>query len=681
MKKDMKSIIKYIFIAAVIVGICLLPAFYAWINIYANKDPYSNTGSIPVAISSYDKGTNLNGKRINSSLEVMNSLKDNKSLDFKIINSPDTAREGVESGKYYAAIIFEKDFTENMYNIDKSFNKDNFSITYYSNTKKNSVASKITDTAAENVLESINNKYIETVFSTFFNNAKDLNSNFKDKSAVNTAVRELTKLRNDLNGYDKTVKLFLNNSASLENSISSTKKSFNRDRKNSQKDINNAISDISDARDAIKNISKNIDNSLNSLKNDINSLDKSINELKGTSDENNKQKILDDINKKSDNIIVILEKLLNIVPSDSNSNIAKTLRDNLSLMIKTIKDIKKSGNDINILLKDIEVLKQLNNNSLSPNFKALMTEFDNTLELTKPIIKSGKVMIDDIDPVLDSSLKATTSVDSSMIRLEKILSSSVERLDEVLNKVKNAKTDEKAKILIDFLDGDPDSYSKFFASLVNVKTKKIYEADSYGVAMTPFYSVLAIWVGGVILVSVLSLDSDKKKYKNKSEGYIFFRKFVPFFILGQVQALIIVLGDIILIGITPVHPLLIFISVAFTSLVFMMFIYSLAISFGDIGKGIVVVIMVLQIAGSSGSFPIEILPDIFNKIYKFFPFPYAINAMREALCGIYKYDFVIYLLQLSVFFIIGIIIGLVIRRPFANINNFVTKKLEETGVL
>ena len=91
--------------------------------------------------------------------------------------------------------------------------------------------------------------------------------------------------------------------------------------------------------------------------------------------------------------------------------------------------------------------------------------------------------------------------------------------------------------------------------------------------------------------------------------------------------------------------------------------------------------MVLQISGSSGSFPIEILPQIYDQIYTFFPFPYAINAMREALCGIYKYDFIIYIAQLSVFFIAGIIIGLVIRRPFTNINNFVTEKLEETEVL
>ena len=91
--------------------------------------------------------------------------------------------------------------------------------------------------------------------------------------------------------------------------------------------------------------------------------------------------------------------------------------------------------------------------------------------------------------------------------------------------------------------------------------------------------------------------------------------------------------------------------------------------------------MVLQIAGSSGSYPIEILPDIFGKIYKFFPFPYAINAMREGLCGVYGNDFIIYLAELLVFGVLALVIGLMIRQPFVGVNRYVTEKLEETEVL
>ena len=679
MKRDKNTIVKHIFMIIVIIGICLLPAFYAWINIYANKDPYSNTGNIKVAVSSRDKGIDIDGKHVNSALEVMNTLEDDKSLDYKIVKNPSDTKKGVESGKYYAAIIFEDNFTNNMHNLDSSLDKNSASVTYYKNNKKNSVAPKITDTAASNVLSSINNKYIETLFKDFFKDTKDLTNEFKGKSAVDSAVKELTRLRNDLEGYDKTVKLFLDSNSSLGSSIYNTKSSFNTNIKNSKNNINNVEKDIESARESIKSISKNIDNSINSLQKDINGLDSSINKLSSAGAD--KEQIQKDINKRADSILIGLENLLSLIPENNSSRVAKNLRDTLNRMIKTVKDIKNIKDDIGVLLTNVKTLRQLNTSVLDPNFKALMSEFDNALELAKPIIASGNSMISDIDPVLDASLKATSGVSSSMVRLDKILSSSVKRIDEVLDKVKKVDSEDKAKILIDFLNGDPNSYSKFFSSLVDVKTEKLYKADSYGMAMTPFYSVLAIWVGGVMLVSVLSLGSKKKKYKNKSEGYIFFRKFIPFFALSQIQAAIIILGDILLIGISPVHPVLMFISAAVTSLVFMMFIYSLAISFGDIGKGIVVVIMVLQIAGSSGSFPIEILPEIFSEIYKFFPFPYAINAMREALSGIYRYDFIIYLGQLLVFFIVGIIIGLVIRRPFTNINNFITKKLEETEVL
>jgi putative membrane protein len=120
---------------------------------------------------------------------------------------------------------------------------------------------------------------------------------------------------------------------------------------------------------------------------------------------------------------------------------------------------------------------------------------------------------------------------------------------------------------------------------------------------------------------------------------------------------------------------------AATSFAFVMLIYALTLSFGDIGKAVVVIIMVLQIAGSSGSFPIEILPEIFGKIYRFFPFPYAINAMREAMFGTYGNHYLIYLAELSVFLVVGILIGLLVRRPFIGVNRFVTEKLEETEVL
>ena len=118
-----------------------------------------------------------------------------------------------------------------------------------------------------------------------------------------------------------------------------------------------------------------------------------------------------------------------------------------------------------------------------------------------------------------------------------------------------------------------------------------------------------------------------------------------------------------------------------TSLVFNLLIYSLTVTFGDIGKAMGVVVMIVQIAGSSGSYPIEILPEIFSKIYTFFPFPYAINAMRETLCGLYRYDYLRYLGELSLFGVLGVLIGLRLRSHFKGVNAFIEEEMEETGVL
>ena len=141
------------------------------------------------------------------------------------------------------------------------------------------------------------------------------------------------------------------------------------------------------------------------------------------------------------------------------------------------------------------------------------------------------------------------------------------------------------------------------------------------------------------------------------------------------------LGNIFLLHCEPVHPWFMWLSAAITSMVFVILIYTLTLVFGDIGRAAVIVIMMLQIAGSSGTFPIEILPDIFDKIYRFFPFPYAINAMRETICGLYGADFVIYLAQLMVFFLCAVAIGVFVRKPFIGVKAFVSEKMKETEVM
>ena len=212
-------------------------------------------------------------------------------------------------------------------------------------------------------------------------------------------------------------------------------------------------------------------------------------------------------------------------------------------------------------------------------------------------------------------------------------------------------------------------------------TEKVYSIDNYGSAVTPFYTVLAIWVGVIILAAIVRVKPTASKYPDAKPYELFFGRYATYFVLGQIQTLITVLGDLYILKVQCEHPLLFWLVSAFTSLVFTIFIYSLAVSFGDVGKAAVVVIVVLQIAGSSGTYPIELLPEFFQRVYIFFPFPYAINAMRECISGIYEYDLLIYILKLSIFIIVGLVIGLWIRKPFEELNHYMEERMEDTEMM
>lgn len=627
-RDDIKSLSRRFFASAVIVAISVLPALYAWVNIYANGDPYANTGEIKVALASYDPGIDLeDGSHVNKAEEVLEEMKTSDKIGWQFPGSPTDAINGVRSGEYYAAIIFEDNFTYNMYNFEQALTDDKASLIYYENQKANAIAPKITETAANTLQETIKTKYLETVFGYVFDRTGDIADELSDGDAADDVITQLENLRDTLRSYDSSISSFTSESKSLRSGIADTKKGLNTTRAKARKSAAKAQKDLSNAKASLK------------------SLKKAIKERKEAIEESKKE----------------LEKLKSGQSGDQQSG---RTSDQQEIQVED-------------LIADLDSEMAYNIKSLETMVKAL----DVALGDLGPLSVSISAMLDNVDPVLDNADTTVGALDDSLIQMQKVFRSTADDIDKLIDKVKSASEEEKIEMLARLLGGDPDEYAKFFSSLVDVEVEEVYSVASYGAAMAPFYSVLAIWVGGVIMVAILKTHIDRKKYPGVTETQAFFGRFILFFIIGQIQAAVTIAGDIFLLGCDPVHPWLMWLTGAVTSLVFTLLIYALTLSFGDIGKAIVVVLMVVQIAGSSGSYPIEILPPIFDNVYRFFPFPYAINAMREALCGLYGMDIYRYLAELAVFAVIGLAIGLLVRRPFIGINRFVSEKLEETELL
>lgn len=682
-RSDIGSLSRRFFALAIIVAISVLPALYAWVNIYANGNPYANTGSIEIAVASRDPGLDLNdGTHINMADEVCEDLKTNDKIGWRFPDTADEAVAGVKSGRYYAAVIFEDNFTYNMYHFEQALLDEKAPLTYYENQKRNAIAPKITETAAANVQKSIKTKYLETVFGFIFDETNDVADKLAEDDTAENVIARLKDLRDTLRSYDASISSFTAKSGQIHSGIKNAEGKLKDAADTTDKSASAASADLTKAKQTLEVLKKILENREARIEKERAELEKITKQLHVDGiTEAEREALIKQATERANILKADLEGLLAMFPESKGSAAVSAIRAVLQAMISDIDTLNNAYSDPTAVPTIMEELKKLSQKQLSDSVASLISTLDRTISVMEPLMQSMSSMLNGVSPVLDSADVTVSELEASLLQMQKVFRASADKINGIIDKVEAVDAEDRLAVLIDLLGGDPGAYAEFFSSLVDVDVEEVYSVASYGAAMAPFYSVLAIWVGGVILVSILKTHIDRKKFPEATEAQAFFGRFLLFFLVGQMQAAVIVAGDIFLLNCQPVHPWLMWISAAVTSFVFELLIYALTISFGDIGKAIVVVIMVLQIAGSSGSYPIEILPPVFGKIYKFFPFPHAINAMREALCGTYRHDFVIYLAYLLIFAVVALAIGLLIRKPFLGMNNFVSEKIEETEVL
>ena len=219
--------------------------------------------------------------------------------------------------------------------------------------------------------------------------------------------------------------------------------------------------------------------------------------------------------------------------------------------------------------------------------------------------------------------------------------------------------DQSLDSLLSLLKNNPKLVANYIAAPVNLKEEALYPIPNYGSAMAPFYSVLAIWVGVVILAALLSTETRIKEV-SVVEEYI--GKGFTFLTLSVIQSLIIALGDLYILKVYMVNPFLFVLLAMGIGVVFTSIIYTLVALLGNLGKGIVIVLLVLQIASSGGTFPVEVIPPFFQKISPYLPFTYAIGAVREVQGGIFGPNLSRDLMFLGFFLLLFVMMGILFKK-------------------
>ncbi len=674
-KTDVKTLSKCFFACAVVVAIAVLPSLYAWLNIYSNWDPYGNTGGISIALVSLDKGyTDEDGIFTNKGQDVVDDLREATSIDWVIVDSEKQAKDGVYAGDYYAAVVIDKDFTYKMYHMLTEWTGKP-SITYYENAKKNAVATKITDTAVESLKRTISENYLEVVIGRVMTQANLLAADLTEDDPEAAVKGLFYQVQDLLAGCRATMDAFdaAKNSSTID--IDSGKLS------QIIQDINSSLPDSGKIQETVAQIDRAIYTALEKVQRALDQFQQAIADG-GSLDDARKaiEAAADTMGQMGDKLTEWADRLEQESAGNAAAKLARSIADKCYQLQDRLTALTDSDDLENVIndCKDIAAAIGDLTGKLLPTADELRKELENVMGQISNAMEHVKGLGDDVRAVQSALANTALALDETMALLRPAAERLSQSVSETLDKLQNLTADEYMDILLDILNGDPETYGQYFSQMVQTTVTPIYPIENYGSAMAPFYTVLAIWVGGVILVAIIKPHARLDGLIDPTPRELYFGRYIMFFLLSQIQAAVIITGDLFLLKIQCLHPGLLYLTGSLTALTFSLLIYSLALSFGDVGKAIVVVIMVVQIAGSSGTFPIELLPEIYQKIYRFFPFPYAIDAMRECICGLYGDYYITQLLFLLLFCAAALVIGLLVRRPFMGLNHFMEAKLEET---
>ena len=675
-KTDIRTLSKCFFACVVVVAIALLPSLYAWLNIYSNWDPYGNTGGISIAVASLDEGyTDEDGTYENKGDDVVADLREATSINWVIVDTEEAAKGGVESGDYYAAVVIDREFSRNMYRMLTDWTGKP-AITYYENAKKNAVATKITDTAVETLKRSISENYLEVVIDGIMEQSNLLAADLTADDPEAAVKGVLYQAQDLLHACGRMMDAFetAGGSGVSESSAAALEAAV--------ANINKNLPDGAQLQQTAAEIQMRLNTALARVERALDRLSSAI----GNAPElPSAQQQLRDAAAQLEKAAVTLDRWAEDIEMEAPAAAEQARAisaecTRLAAKLQALADKPTASDllaDCDALVKSIRTMVD----RIPVTSKALQKELDTVAGQVADTMEGMAALAGDAKAMKIALAETADAVGDTMALLRPATEKLLTSLESTIDDLEGLTTDEYMDTLVDILGGDPAVYGQYFPEMVQTSVNAVYPIANYGSAMTPFYTVLAIWVGGVILSSLIKIHARTEGLFDPKPAELYFGRYLFFFVLSQIQAAVIVTGDLYILKVQCLHPGMLYLTGALTAFTFSLLIYSLALSFGDVGKAIVVVIMVMQIAGSSGTFPIELLPAIYQKIYRFFPFPYAIDAMRECICGMYGNYYWQQIVFLLLFAAAALLIGLLVRRPFMGLNHFMEEKLQETELL
>lgn len=695
---------------AIIIGLLVLPSLYAWVNIVAFWDPYGNADHIKVAVVNQDEGasTALTGE-VNVGEQVVDQLKTNDQLGWQFMDHDD-AMEAVKSGASYAAIVMPPDFSRDLLTITTGdFVQPE--LEYYTNEKANAIAPKITEVGASTLDTQINSNFVATVAKTIAEDAEQAGVDAGDRM-IDSRSETLTALDQAL----ATIQSARMSMTELDSAIGPGTEAVIEARRALER-VDATIGDVTDAAADTQGLVNEVQRDLVGFSENLTGayvsgaanitaatsrLQESIGQVSGgaaaarsalTAAQRDVQSVID----ANQALLGALRPLAAAVPAGAPlksqmeqvigqldaqtardqellgtlraaQTTASTATDQAAAASEAMSAVARSSAALHGVMTG--TFPGLNQSMAS--LSASVGAFSAALDSQRVLVGEAVDMLTDVESLLGETSTAVTSLDGNLRDVQ----SDLQTLQTDLNAITAADIWDQVSTLTSL---DPDSIAEFMTGPVTVHENDLFPVPAYGSSMAPLFTNLSLWIAGFVLMVLFKLEVDTEDVEGLTVRQAYLGRWLLFAVMNFIQALLVSTGNVV-IGVQTVNPVIYVATSVFIGLVYMSIIYALAVSFGYIGKGIAVLLVIMQIPGASGIYPIEMMPDFFRSLFPFFPFTYGIDAMRETIGGFYGLNYLRYMAVLALFAALAFALGIFLRQRLGNFARLFNKKLADTGL-
>ncbi|NEG55235.1 YhgE/Pip domain-containing protein [Bifidobacterium platyrrhinorum] len=782
--RDVQQATRNVIAIIVAMGLVIVPALYAWYNIAASWNPYGNTKALKVAVANTDAGykSDLMPVRVNVGETVTSALRANHQLDWQFVDK-EKAIDGVHSGTYYAALVIPKSFSADMMTLFSPKIR-HAKLDYYLNEKINPIAPHITDQGASTVATTIDRTFVKTLGQVALGLASNVATyadSLQMKQYMDNATQHITAMSSQLKGASAQASAYADLLGAADGVIASTdrllgsagdsaasaRKALKQGRQGA-KSLSKAMSGAADgvdgalrqAGDAYDQVDRHIDAAFGDVNTQSGQVAATLTDLQSKvgaqaeaygkyadalrslagsvpGDGAAAQAARDALNTAADQAQTVQRQLSDAAASLGDA--AKRVTDGTADMESTRQELKTQ---IAAARKSLDDAASTYRSTLRPQIDALTASMNDMVSQAGTVIDGLTATTASVRGLSGGVLSSLADVRSTFDDTARMLGESATKLDDLNAKFtaavsgiggsgSGADGSGSGVDLSAITSADPDAIATLLSAPVSVDREAIYPIANYGSAMAPFYTILAIWVGAIILVAMLKVAiSDHEKAKILGLGNVlplgedvglrdaviigraagpgamldvlrkphsespgnarrfglrlhqeYFGRYMIFGTLALMQGTLVCLGDLLYLGVQCEHPVRFMMVGWLAALVFSNIVYTLTVSFGDIGKAIAVVLLVMQVAGSGGTFPVETLPPFFQAVSHWLLFPYAVDAMHSAMAGAYGMEYWVAMGKLALFLMPSLVLGLVLRKPVIHLNDWIIRNLESTKVM